>query len=137
MRSYDLREPWKVTVSWFSRSSSAGPLLAAFVLADLVLMIYTHTLGAGLNHGNDSLYGQQVIWLGIDAFLARRIWLGARWAWTLALVTTLLPMPFVLIGGVISVYIAGLWVLVLAQAGMLLSPAVRRLAREHYSRTAR
>jgi hypothetical protein len=110
-----------------------GVLLSAAVALEMLIFVYSRTLGA-----HASVVG--VIWSGstrntgfllavcaVEAFLAWRIWRNDSWAWyfLLYLVGISAGKTFVAVVTSFSLYSLGLQALLLAQVAILVSPAVR------------
>jgi hypothetical protein len=55
-------------------------LLAAFMVLDVAIWVYTETAGSAINAHID-LTAQQATWTAIGAFLCWRVWRGGRMAW--------------------------------------------------------
>ncbi len=109
--------------------TNAGLLLIAFMLLDIAIWAYTETAGSRINAHID-LTAQQVAWTALDAFLVWRVWHGGRLAWAVLLGLNILPFALMLFGGAWSAYASALYVFVIAQILILLTPAVR----DHVSR---
>lgn len=109
----------------------AGRLLAAFLVLDVAIWVYTATAGSRLNAGTE-VNPQQFLWTAVGLFLVWRVWRGSRIAWALLLGINLLVVAELFFGlGRLSVYVSGLWVCIVAQLVVLLAPAIRH----HLSRT--
>jgi hypothetical protein len=107
------------------RRATAGRLLIGWLLIDLALFVYTQTAGAHYNSGSEA--NQQIAWTALDAFLVWRVWRGGRIAWGLLIAMDVIPLAMMLLGGVgpWRAYDSVLYVFVIAQLVILLTPAVR------------
>lgn len=105
---------------------SVGRLLGLVIAMDVLVVVYTRTVGAELN--TSSPLSNQLFWVGIHALSAYRVWRGGRLAWTVLFVVTagpaLLMLALTASDGTFG-YVAPLALAGLAQAGILLLPRVR------------
>ncbi len=102
-----------------------GRLLAAYVILDVLLIVYTRTAGASLNAGTSG--GAPLAWTALVGFLVWRVWRGGRVSWVILVVINSLALA-ALVMGVASpwgLYQLGLLVFIVVQLAVLLSPAVR------------
>ena len=105
--------------------SEPGRLLAAYVILDVLLIVYTRTAGASLNAGTSG--SAQLAWTALDGFLVWRVWRGGRVSWVILVAINGLAVA-ALVMGVASpwgLYQLGLLVFIVVQLAVLLSPAVR------------
>jgi hypothetical protein len=119
---------------WFSQ---AGRLLVAYLLLDVVIMIYSSTAGARLNAGQDVL-GEQAGWTAADVLLCWLAWRAGKLAltaWVVLLFGVVVPLLQLLIGmATFTLYIGGFFVILILQAAALLTPPVRHhVSRGHQS----
>jgi hypothetical protein len=105
--------------------STAGQLLALYLVLDVLEFTYTRTVGASLN-GHTSLVGQ-LLWLALETLLAWRAWHGGSIAWSILIVINGLIVVAAMLGTTWpwSLYLLGLLSFTAVQLSLLLSPAVR------------
>jgi hypothetical protein len=103
---------------------SPGPLLAAVVLLDWLLLIYTRTVGAEANDGNP--VAGQIFWALVTTGLTWLVWRRRRLAWGVLVILDSWTLAQLVLGAdIVTAYIVTLLVVIAAQVAALLSPAVR------------
>jgi|GEM_PF-2340356 len=109
--------------------TDARPLLIVFMLIDVAIFAYTETAGARINsRAHLDLTAQQIGWAALDAFLVSRVWRGRRGghaAWAVLFGVNIAVLALMLFGGAWNAYASMLYVFVIAQTLILLTPAVR------------
>lgn len=115
---------------WRSR---AGLLLTAFVLLNVVIVTYTHTVGASPD--SHQPLGAQLLWLVLDTWLAWRVWHRGRAAWGVLVALSALTLLTILLLAAWpwGPYLTGLVLLLALQTLLLLSPPVRHHIRRFAS----
>ncbi|MEQ4210309.1 hypothetical protein ABN028_28840 [Actinopolymorpha sp. B17G11] len=107
---------------------SPGPLLVAYVMLDLLLLIYTRTVGADVNEGNP--VAEQVFWALVSAGLTWLVWRRSRLAWGIQVVLSAWMLAVLALGAdIVNAYLVTLLVVIATQMTALLSPAVRKHVR--------
>ncbi len=99
-------------------------LLLAFMLIDVAIFAYTETAGARIN-AHIGLTAQQIAWTAFDAFLVWRVWRGGRAVWAILFGPNILVLGLMLIAAAWSACASALYVFVIAQTIILVTPAVR------------
>jgi len=110
--------------------SPAALIIAAFLILDALIIVYTRTAGASLD--SHQPIGGQLVMLALHTGLAWRIWHRSPVAWTILLALTSILTILILFGASWpwSPLVLGFAAMLAAQIALLLTPAIRHHLRQ-------